>query len=812
VRKCFSSSKDISMSIEIQEFLSVCTKMVEVAFHNRIVKPFLLAIGAQNLQYTHGSNERGKDFLYTVRSAYGKDELHACVVKNGKFNARANDSNSVQTALGQIQTSRKVVSLNPLTGNHEIPRSVCFISTHDIPDKATGNYARQLSELSEYCTFLTGEAFAKKFCELCNGTFRETLKPGSFISSCILKEVGQHSEAVVFKLPSGPSARVYVDMRLVSESKTLAKYIERKRRPKAITAEHAEKSLVDYSFALSDSLRGIIDIPAVFDIDRINKKGSLSENTSEKGKVSVRSINLDKLYDCVVGLHNGSYTLHQDDKRADVCFGLHGHLGALLEAYGQIEYSTPVESNSLGVFGQNLDAIDALANCSDNLLINGDPGGGKTFTAQELTIRLTKMGKQTVYFPCSKIANEAEDLTDAIVKYVAAISSCGEDEASRYVETADVIVVDGLDEAISLESGLIHELESLAFPNIESIKLPNGKIPALECLTEGIRSKVRLLKRKSESKLEVLERLNWIEAQLICSIIFDSVSERVEVSKRLLSCPRVIATCRSTSNAQLTSCFRKVKLLPFSEEELQAFILGHCSASNFNADKLIQFLNRNSYIHEVCRSPLTASIMIGIFLRGGDLPSSRAELYNIRCRLLMQEWDQARGVIRPTEGRESSKELILKFLAYTMHKMGIAEIAVVDALKLCKNEFSQSSLGSSVDEIFFDLITHHGLLCKRGDDFLTFGHLSHQEFFCAQYMILRAKLRELATNFGSPKWKNVTHFYVGLMQTADVLLEEAQRLGKLVGHASFVQELTAEGQFSGDFSRVVNEFNVIEPI
>lgn len=146
-----------------------------------------------------------------------------------------------------------------------------------------------------------------------------------------------------------------------------------------------------------------------------------------------------------------------------------------------------------------------------------------------------------------------------------------------------------------------------------------------------------------------------------------------------------------------------------------------------------------------------------------------------------------------------------------MHKKRIAEIAIADALKLCEREFSRTSLGSSTEEIFSDLILHHGLLCKRGDDFLTFGHLSHQEFFCAKYMILRAKLHELASNFGSPWWKNVTHFYVGLMQTADVLLQEAQRLGKLVGHAEFLQELTAEGKFSGDFSRFVNEFNVIDP-
>lgn len=650
------------MNSEIHEFLSVCTKMVETAFHKRIVEPFLLAVGAQNLQYTHGNNERGKDFLYTVRSAYGKDELHACVVKNGKFNARANDSNSVQTALSQIDTSRKVTSLNPLTGNHEIPRSICFVSTHDIPDKATGNHARQLSELSEYCTFLTGDAFAKLFRESCKGIFLETLKPGSFIGSCILKEVEQHSEAVVFKLPLGPSARVYVDMRLVSESQTLAKYIEKKRRPKPITAEHAEKRLVSYSFALSNSLRSIIELPTVFDVERINRNSGVLESTSETGKVSVRSVNLDQLYDCVVGLHNGSFSLHQDDKRADVCFGLHGHLGELLEAYGELEYSTAVESSALGIFGESLDAIDALTKGTDNLLITGDAGGGKTFSAQELTIRLTKAGKQTVYFPCSRIAKDGEDLIDAIVRYVAAISSCGKEEARRYVETSDVIVVDGLDEAISLESGLIQELESLAFPEVQTIDFPNGKRSALEFLSEKTREKVRM-KRNNQSKLEVVERLSWIETQLICSLLFESIQEHADTLQRLLSRPRVIATCRSTSNVQLTSCFRKVRLLPFSERELKAFILGHCTAANANAEKLIEFLRSNSYIHEVCRSPLTASIMIGIFLRGGDLPSSRAELYDVRCRLLMQEWDQARGVVRPTDGRESSKELVLKFLA-----------------------------------------------------------------------------------------------------------------------------------------------------
>jgi hypothetical protein len=585
---------------EIQVFLSRCSELKEVQFQEDVVRPFLISLGAKNLQKTHGPNERGKDFLYITSSVYGEPELHACVVKNGKFTGRANDSNSVQTALNQIHTARITTAINPVTNAEERPRGVCFVSSCDFPDTSSGSLGREFEDCRQYCTFITGEQFAEKFKRNCSKRFYEIVRPGSFISARLRETIKGDSEALVRKLAIGGQLRIFVDMRLLAESEQLKKYIAEHRRPKAVVAEHIPKSIVRFGDVYEECMREYCEVPRVFDYDSEKIAGKATENTTEKGKIAVKSVNLDSLYDWVEGLHSGAVKV-KGASAADMVFGAHSFLGYLLEKVGDLKHTTKAKDSPFGIIGTGVDAVDLLSKSNDSLFIIGDPGGGKTFTAQELAIRISDLGCRVVYFPCSRIKSAEIDLMSAIVDYVQTVTGESASAAKAFVDDAEAIIVDGLDEAVSLDDGLIVQLLDLARSQTP-VTVPNEKTSELEILPDEMRSKFSIRRSAGIRQLVRQEFMHWNEATIVQHIAEGKEPWPKMRSGGLCRFPRLIVTCRESAGIELGPAFRTLTLLPFSDSELNRFIDEHCRAAGKEASELHAFLHEHAYIYDVCLS------------------------------------------------------------------------------------------------------------------------------------------------------------------------------------------------------------------
>lgn len=791
---------------EIEKFLEICAAKRETEFHIEIVQPLLESIGATYLQYTHGPNERGKDFLYVMATVYGRKELHACVVKNGSFNGRANDSNSVQTALVQIQTAKDTECLNPVTQLMETPKRVLFVATHELPDKHSANLGTQLSRVAEYCEFLVADELARSFNRHCPDKFSGIVSPGSMIANKLFERLQLHSEAAVFRLPLGQQFKTFVDMRLITQCSEVLRLIDGSSRPKNVQAEYIDKRLVQFLFAYQEWLETIITLPPLISLkDRNQVAGSGNQGS----RIRFESLCIGDLYDCICDLHKAATTPKDLANLPNVLFSLHDVLVLLLRHFSCFDSKSDEPSKFLGIFGPETDSTNAIAFANDNLYIVGDPGGGKSFTSQELGKRLHKAKQPVVYFPCSKV-NSHQSLWSSIEDYVTETATCTIEEARAYLNTCESIIIDGLDEAMTRDSRLVAELDRLVDAERPSIEIKNDPKLQLDLLTEDIRNKVVVTKSGQNYKVEVVARLHWNEANIIVRMLFDDESDRQRSLKSIMHRRRFVVTCRQASNIELGPKFRKVKLLPFSDIELDEFVRSHCAAASFAPEDLLTFFKSHPYIHEVCKSPLTASIMLGIYLRGSRLPSSLADLYERRANLLLQEWDYAKQVRRPTEGTESQKLRLLSRVAFDLHCKRKVESTTLEIIGIARDEFKETVNNQTITAMVDDLIKHHGLLCCVGN-FISFGHLSHLEFFCARHIMQRQKMAILVKEFGSPRWRNVIVFFVGLTNAANELLERAQASGKLIADPTIVQQLVAEGQASDGFAKfLLEEMQVFE--
>lgn len=723
-------------NFEVEKFLDVCAQKNETVFHTEIVKPFLEAIGATYLQYTHGANERGKDFLYVMETAYGRKELHACVVKNGPFNGRANDSNSVQTSLVQIQTAKDTECLNPITQVMETPKRVIFVATHELPDKHSANLGTQLSRVADYCEFLVADEFASSFKRHCQNKFSEIVSPGSIIANKLIERLQLHSEAAVFRLPLGPQFKTFVDMRMVTQAPVLLELINESIRPKNVQADYIDKGLVQFLLSYQQWMETKIALPPLISL---KDKGPVTPSIDGTSRVRFESLNLGDLFDRICDMHKAIVAPKGSVNLPDVLFSLHDMLVMLINHFSYFESNTESQSDCFGVFGPETDSTNALAFASDNLYIVGDPGGGKSFTSQELGRRLHNASQPVVYFPCSKIDSQ-KSLWGAIEEYVTETSACTLEEARAFLNTCQTFIIDGLDEAITIDSRLVGELDRLVDSERPSIELPEDPKLQLDILADRIRSKILVSANGPNYRIEVASRLHWDEAHIVANLLFDDDVERQKTASSLMHRRRFIVTCRQASNIELGPKFRKLKLQQFSVNELESFVRSHCTAAASSPDELLAFFKSHPYIHEVCRSPLTASIMLGIYLRRSRLPSSLADLYERRANLLLQEWDYAKQVRRTTEGTESQKMRFLSRVAFDLHLKRKVESNIVEFIAIGKDEFRETATVATLETMVEDLIRHHGILCRVGE-FISFGHLSHLEFFCARHIMQRQSKR-----------------------------------------------------------------------
>jgi len=178
--------------------------MPEIELHKQVVFPLLRAKMARNVQYVHGSFEKGKDILYNCFGFHGQSRLEVWQVKNQPFSGRAGDKNHVAEVLTQLSKQCRYTEIrNPETGRSERPRGVVLYSTYDLPDKDTLGLGRFFQELDELeCDFIGPDKLIDQLKEHLRDLHADYAFPGGGLFRVIRRYVDVHHEALAFDLRS----------------------------------------------------------------------------------------------------------------------------------------------------------------------------------------------------------------------------------------------------------------------------------------------------------------------------------------------------------------------------------------------------------------------------------------------------------------------------------------------------------------------------------------------------------------------------------------------------------------------------------
>lgn len=246
--------------------------------------------------------------------------------------------------------------------------------------------------------------------------------------------------------------------------------------------------------------------------------------------------------------------------------------------------------------------------------------------------------------------------------------------------------------------------------------------------------------------------------ELKCLIIvdgFDEIAERknkekiAEDFKKLslsLNVSRILLTSRTSDFSYSFENVDVLEICPLNEKQIEEFA-GKWLDDEKKKRQFLQELNSSPFVDTAIR-PLNMAHLCAIFERSGKLPEKPKTVYRKIVNLLLEEWDQQRGVKRLSQ--YGSFEIDRKFeflcrLSYELTCNFKTTTFTAGELRQIYNHicFDFDLKKSEVNRVTEEIESHTGLLLEAGYERYEFAHKSIQEYLCAEHLVKLPSIPDL---------------------------------------------------------------------
>lgn len=346
--------------------------------------------------------------------------------------------------------------------------------------------------------------------------------------------------------------------------------------------------------------------------------------------------------------------------------------------------------------------LDVIRDSDRHLIVLGPPGAGKTTTLKYLATRLLLAGDllPEVSFP---LVVNLEELNHRSV----AEGDSGE----------------------SLLVGYLCELLQLSVALPSWLRDQTGSEQRRQSLLFNA-----LVTTLSEWKpLVMLDGLDEVEPTRRAEVI-RSVSQ---LTTRLDGV-KVLLTSRTGEFRYAVPHSDLYEIAPLSDDRIRSFAVKWLGSAA-KAHEFVTKVRASPYADTAIR-PLTLAHLCAVYERTSDVPTKPRTVYRKVINLLLEEWDQQRGVKRVSRYADfeaDRKAELLSHLAYeltvTLRLTRFSEVQMSQAFRAICHEYGfnrNESLG-----VISEIETHSGLIVQTGYEEFAFAHKSIQEFLTAECLV-----------------------------------------------------------------------------
>lgn len=247
---------------------------------------------------------------------------------------------------------------------------------------------------------------------------------------------------------------------------------------------------------------------------------------------------------------------------------------------------------------------------------------------------------------------------------------------------------------------------------------------------------------------------------------------------------QVIVSCRSAALAIDIPDFQHLEVLPFSPNEIRAFIGSWFVGKQDLSHKLVEALTTNPSVSELAQTPLLLALICILFENDLRLPIHRSELYLRALDTLLVRWDSSRGFRRESRFVElttSKRRQLLQQLAAAFSQGRSIVMSKEDLLSKIAAFAQRIGIGDAEPrELLTELEAHHGILMSPAANLCAFSHVSIQEYLTAEFLKeSHQELQYLRANIHDRSCREVVVFLASIMNDASSLLSEMLTLGDI---------------------------------
>lgn len=166
-----------------------------------------------------------------------------------------------------------------------------------------------------------------------------------------------------------------------------------------------------------------------------------------------------------------------------------------------------------------------------------------------------------------------------------------------------------------------------------------------------------------------------------------------------------------------------------------------------DADELFSKIKDSPYYDTTIR-PLTLSHLCAIYERRKTIPSKPRYIYDLVIQLLLELWDEERGITRTSAYAEFYIEKKKEFLAHLSFCFSYELKSTIfsnDDIRKCYNKiYKMHNLpATQAKKIVNEIESHSGILIQNGYNSYQFSHKSLQEYLTAKFIFSQSAIPEV---------------------------------------------------------------------
>jgi len=755
--------------------------LTERELTTEVIKPLLSVLGYTKIEEYGGPYEKGRDMICWAADRLGDPEVAVVQVKRYKPSARSRDSTSFMELVNQLQAAAET-PVPSLDGSLRRPNTVYFVTPHPVETRALETRFDGYKSLRPMPKILDGNRLALLIRTHLPTLVQRVTGRDEAIREASVKQLNDHALMLALEAKAEKDlGDLYSDLDLNVGEMTSALFgsLRLPKGSRVLSIDYKATASLLLEFSARGREQGLNVTTPEHDAMVVGLENFFSTSSvfaDFRDRITQKTKYPVKIHWEVVSAHFDEQMSWLRESAAALSEGhrpseLRNFLQAAhqLLSFGELtRHVLSLMGGAAGAESPDTRPLEPVARLSIpffeiaksglNLLLIGEAGAGKTTTLSMLVQqRLAGNGGSApiLFVSVAKMTN--------IWRQGPAIMGEGAVSSDHLLS--------------ALAAFLRSEAVSISREDLREV-FREGCTLVLDGLDEGAGSAAWIAEALAD-----LEKL-FPKAQMI-------VSSRI-LGPYLSSIP-----------------FVGLQLLPFSDAQLGKFVSNWFRDEKTLISDLRAHLASYPQLAAAVHSPLLATILCVLAEHGLELPRTEVELYKVRLRLLVGDYDANKGSRRLASRRDTLLSLA-RALAFQLHsdnrRSALEEELATWAKEWLRGKLKEEAATVAVSELIFPC---NILVPMTRDGQFGFGHLRYQEYLVAEEL-RRNRTIEVGPLLALSWWRGPLVFLAQLIEDVEFLMKEALET-RMVTEARPTLETLAEylsadqrGEYLGKLKRRLN--------